>query len=120
MSDVIETLARALRKAYESADIPKPDAATTLLAQIAPTLRAEGMEMAALSLREWQSALIQMRYSESAITVGMAADVVQSEAKDMRAGSRRKEYRCDACMAVGMIHCAHPDECGNMEEVESA
>ena len=21
---------------------------------------------------------------------------------------------CDACRSVGIIHCAHPDECGNM------
>ncbi len=48
MTDVIETLARALRKAYESADIPKPDAATTLLAQITPALDAAAMQRMAL------------------------------------------------------------------------
>lgn len=28
--------------------------------------------------------------------------------------------RCDGCRAVGAIHCAHPDECGNMKHVSVA
>jgi hypothetical protein len=52
--DVIETIARALRLMHQDAmdgvalrDIHTRDIATALLAQIAPALRAEGMERAA-------------------------------------------------------------------------
>jgi hypothetical protein len=51
--DVIETLARAL---LEPRTGTAKDIATALLAQIAPTLRAEGMEMAAGQFAKWLDA----------------------------------------------------------------
>ena len=27
---------------------------------------------------------------------------------------------CDGCRAVGAIHCAHPDQCGNMKSATAA
>ena len=47
-------------------------------ADLAAAMREAALREAVKSLRDWQNNLIQRLYPDSAITVGMAADVVEA------------------------------------------
>ena len=76
--DVVETLARGLDEAYGAGCVGNPFnsvmAAAALLAQIAPTLRAEGMERQAVVM--WETAGGKLQASKE----------IRAEAKRLREG----------------------------------
>ena len=65
-------------------------------------------------------AVLQAVLNEVAEVAGIdALEKVTKAAQDAVSGSPKPFY-CGACRATGLIHCAHPNECGAMDTVSGS